>query len=256
MRCEQIQFELPLYIDDVLTEGVKSAIEEHLPTCPLCRQKLSDYGEIRSSLRQIGNPAIPGELAISLETEISRISRSGELFALGVDRRGLGEKVSHWLLPFGAGALVSVAFAFLFLSFLFVTPATGIFGLVDNGNREIAANTQDYRSSMRSPEDLIVEIPDRSPEVNPTGALIALTRSIVRGKMSDEEVVIVADVFGNGLANIAEIVDPPKDDRAMRELEKAFGTNPDQAPFLPAKMGRGSDAVRVVLKIQRVDVSR
>ena len=40
---------------------------------------------------------------------------------------------------------------------------------------------------------------------------IALTKSFVRGEMKDEEVVVVADVFGNGLAQIAEVIEPPKD---------------------------------------------
>ena len=75
------------------------------------------------------------------------------------------------------------------------------------------------------------------------------------GEMSDEEVVVVADVFGNGIANIAEVVDPPEDEAAMRELRRAFETNPEEAPFLPSRISEDSDAVRVVLKIQRVDVS-
>ena len=74
--------------------------------------------------------------------------------------------------------------------------------------------------------------------------------------MNDEEVVVVADVFGDGLANLREIVEAPSDDDAMRELERAFRTSPEEAPFLPAKISKGSDAVRVVLKIHRVEVSR
>lgn len=256
MRCEQLQFDLPLYIDSVLDESVKRSIEEHLPACPLCRQKLSDYGEIRNALRQVGSPAVPLELVQSLRFSAVSNSRSREMFELVVDERGLWEKVEHWLLPFGTGAVISTLIAFLFLSFLFVRPASGLFGGMDAVNRETATYTQPYDPSSLSDGDLNIEIPDRSPEINPTGALIALTRSIVRGKLSNEEVVVVADVFGNGLANISEIVDPPKDERAMRELEKAFSTDPERAPFLPSKIDGKSDAIRVVLKIQRVDVRR
>ncbi len=70
----------------------------------------------------------------------------------------------------------------------------------------------------------------------------------------DDEVVIVADVFGNGLASIAEVVDPPQTALAMRQLEKAFATDPASAPFMPSKMDKNVEKVRVVLRIQRVDV--
>ena len=93
-----------------------------------------------------------------------------------------------------------------------------------------------------------------SPSVNPQGALIALTKSLMRGDMKDEEVVVVADVFGNGLAHIAEVVEPSQNLQAVYELEKALKTDSDYAPFVPANLDRRSDSVRVVFKIQSVNV--
>ena len=94
-----------------------------------------------------------------------------------------------------------------------------------------------------------------SPSINPQGALIALTRSLVRGGMKDDEVVVVADVFGNGLAQIAEVVEPSRDRRAVGELEKALDSNRGNTPFVPSSMENRPDSVRVVLKFQSVDVS-
>ena len=108
-------------------------------------------------------------------------------------------------------------------------------------------------SSMDYPA-LNLPIADESPRLNPTGALLALTKSIVRGKMKDEEVVVVADVFGNGIARIAEVVEAPRDRRSMRDLEKALSDDPSFAPFVPANQDNRSDVVRVIFKIQRVDV--
>jgi hypothetical protein len=100
-----------------------------------------------------------------------------------------------------------------------------------------------------------VSVSNVSPSVNPQGALVALTNAFMRGEMKDEEVVIVADVFGNGLAQIAEVVEPSKDRRAVFELEKALRTNPDyQPPFVPANMDHRSETVRIVLKFQTVNV--
>lgn len=97
-------------------------------------------------------------------------------------------------------------------------------------------------------------ISGESPSVNPQGALVALTRSLVRGEMKDEEVVVVADVFGNGLARIAEVVEPPADDRAIEQLEKALESDPVYAPFVPASFDGRSENMRVILKIQNVNV--
>ena len=99
-----------------------------------------------------------------------------------------------------------------------------------------------------------LSVAGESPSVNPQGALIALSRSFVRGEMKDEEVVIVADVFGDGLARIAEIVEPQQSDEAILELRKAFQTNPGSSPFVPASMDGRSNSVRVVMKFQTVNV--
>ena len=82
-----------------------------------------------------------------------------------------------------------------------------------------------------------------------------MTKSLIRGGMKDEEVVVVADVFGNGLARISEIVESPSDGRSLGELEKAFESSPNSTPFVPAVMENRPDNMRIVLKFQSVNVS-
>lgn len=256
MKCEDLQFELPLYIDNVLDENTRLCIEDHLPSCPLCRQRLSEFGEIRNNLRQLTNPPVPGNVRASLTNVIAGNERVLGPISYPGSPTGYRERLLHWLMPLSAGAVGSLALAVLFLSFLFVRPGVGFFETSSAAPGTIEMASRQYPEDGRDGKDYLrIGIPENSPEVNPAGALIALTRSIVRGKMSDEEVVVVADVFGNGIANISEIVDPPNDEAGMRELRKAFDTKPGEAPFLPARMPRNSDAVRVVLRIQRVDVT-
>jgi hypothetical protein len=73
--------------------------------------------------------------------------------------------------------------------------------------------------------------------------------------MKDDEVVVVADVFGNGLAQIAEVVEPSRDRRAVAELQKALESDPSYAAFVPSEMENRPESVRVILKFQSVDVS-
>jgi len=84
--------------------------------------------------------------------------------------------------------------------------------------------------------------------------LIALTRSLVRGDMRDDEVVVVADVFGDGLARIAEVIEPSRDSKAIMELRKALESDPAYSPFVAANLDKRSNSVRVVLRFQSVDV--
>jgi hypothetical protein len=105
--------------------------------------------------------------------------------------------------------------------------------------------------------DLVAErglVSNESPSVNPRGALVEMAASLVNRKIKEDEVVVVADVFSNGLAEIEEVVEPLDDEKTVYELEKAMQKNSSDAPFVPASLDRRADSVRVVLKIQRVDI--
>jgi hypothetical protein len=73
--------------------------------------------------------------------------------------------------------------------------------------------------------------------------------------MKDDEVVVVADVYGDGLAQISEIVEPSRDGRAIEQLERALNSGPSNSAFVPAALENRADSVRVVLKFQSVDVN-
>ena len=81
-----------------------------------------------------------------------------------------------------------------------------------------------------------------------------MTEAFVNRKTKEDEVVVVADVMSDGLANIEEVVEPLDDETTVYELERAMQKNSSDAPFVPAFLDRRADSVRVVLKIQRVEV--
>ncbi len=94
-----------------------------------------------------------------------------------------------------------------------------------------------------------------SPSINPRGSLVELTKTLVRNEVEDDEVTVVADVYGNGVAEITEVVEPSSDSRAVGELQKALESGPSSAAFVPASFDNRSDTIRVVLKIQSVIVN-
>jgi len=261
MNCEDIKLNLPLYADDVLSDSERESIENHLPFCPLCRQALSEFAVLKNEFRGLAVGEMPESVGSAIKTSLrERLDMRPLITVATVGPNSLREKVLHWLMPYSVGTVVASLFTITFLFVLMSELQSSVTVLQTRGQQETSvllanSNASEIQRELQLPPEFgDVAIATTPPELNPAGALIALTKSIVRGDMNDEEVVVVADVFGNGLARIAEVVEPPNNASAMRELEKAFNTEPDTAPFLPSKLDNNSTAVRVVLKIQRVDV--
>ena len=256
-KCEELQFDLPLYFDGSLTAEERMAVDAHLPECPLCRQKLSEFESISSSLKAVTRLTAPEELIGSIRAlvaaELATSAIAAPVFRL-IDRRQKWSDV--WLFPSTAGAVATLLIGFALLSFI-LTPSSVPLSAhsAPGGSSEtpifLATNydlsPDEYASSR-------IAVAGESPSINPKGALVALTRSLVRGEMHDDEVTVVADVFSNGLAEIAEVVEPSHDKNAIEELQRALGSDPSLAPFVPADIDQRSGRIRVVLKIQNVNV--
>jgi hypothetical protein len=259
MKCSELQYILPLYGDD----DTSDKIDQHLAACPLCRQKKADYSEIRVGLRKMGRPEIPAALASSIKRSIrTEIGREQSAWL------PIAPDIREWLqmkvMPYGVGVLASVLIGVSFLSMLYSgigSPVPFSMAARPNTSVELASNRDPYRELVSNDISAAAfarsrtGVANESPSINPQGALIALTRSLIRGGMKDDEVVVVADVFGNGLAQIAEVVEPSRDRRAVAELQKALGSDPSYAAFVPSEMENRPESVRVILKFQSVDVS-
>lgn len=262
MKCEDLQFNLPLYTEQILTDDECRMADAHLAACPVCRAKLSDFQALQNDLRSLPAAQMPADLLSqvrdSVASELRRTERKPHAIFSPVFR--------HWLqyrfMPYSVGTIASVLITFSFLLIMLSTKEATQQGVekarLETNRPVILASNMNPKMPDLSygSEYALSDLPIsyETPSVNPAGALVALTKSIVRGKMKDEEVVVVADVFGNGIAKIAEVVEPPQDERAMQNLEKALSKNDSSAPFVPASKDKRADVVRVIFKIQRVDV--
>lgn len=259
MKCRDIQFELTLFADNFLSEDERRAVEVHLARCPLCRQELSDYQELRTGLRAMSRPQMPNAVLESVRASVREalaVAGTTPAFHLIETRR---RWVDVWLMPSAIAGLATLICGFMLLTGMMTSNVQPNRASVSDNS----TSTSVYLSSVDGQAVLTpsnyarsrMAVAGESPSVNPQGALVALTRSLVRGEMKDDEVVVVADVFGNGLAQIAEVVEPSHDRRAVAQLQKALESDPAYAPFVSADMDRRSDPVRVVLKIQSVNVN-
>ena len=268
MMCENTQSNLPVYFDDVLASATRDEIEKHLAVCPVCRGKAADFQALKNDLRRLARPALSARNLTALRQKLAREIESKQ----GIFSQFQPENRREWLrvrwMPYTVGTAASLLFTVTLLWTLLST------AYLPENNVEFARSDTPYRINLTptnsnplmttadfdlSPANFAATryaVSGNSPSLNPQGALVALTKSIVRGKMKDDEVVVVADVFGDGLAHIAEIVEPSSDSAAVRELEKALKNDPRYAaPFVPANMdGRSDSTVRVIFKINRVDI--
>ncbi len=265
MKCPEFKFMLPLYSDDLLSADERSRLDAHLVTCPLCRQTLSEHHEVHAELRSVSRPPIPsGVLGTTRALMAARLGKTtdGPNFGLVGPTDSW---IDRWLMPYAVGSVTSVILTFTFLWIILAGAprpeyAANLSAVPSNYSTQRPISTADYTSlSHLTPAEYAnsrLAISKESPSINPRGALIALTRSLMRGEMNDDEVVIVADVFGNGLARIAEVVERPAgDDAAIIELQKALQSDPNFAPFVPAKMDGRSETTRVVIRFQSVNVN-
>jgi hypothetical protein len=92
-----------------------------------------------------------------------------------------------------------------------------------------------------------------SPTLNPRGALAALTVSPPRdGNPDDDDMIVVADVYSNGTASLAEVVEAPRNRRMVDDLQTALRKNP---AFVPASLDRRPQTMRVVFVLQKMNVA-
>jgi len=245
MKCQDLQLNLPLFSDDVLSADEGVVLREHLDSCPLCRQKLADFQDLRNSLRGMTRPELSASIFDSLRNRVAFHLVSGTSspgFQLVDDRRNW---LDVWLMPYTVGAMTSLLVGFMMIWVIMSNDFQPIQYSAENG---IDLTPLEYANSRS-------DFAGESPSVNPRGALIDLTNSFIQGEIKDDEVVVVADVFGNGFAHIAEVVEPSSDRRAVAKLQKALESDASFAPFVPASLDQRSETIRVVLKIQSVNVN-
>ncbi|MGI8470283.1 MAG: anti-sigma factor family protein [Pyrinomonadaceae bacterium] len=262
MKCENLQFDLPLYAENILPDADGKNVRAHLAQCPVCRAEFAGFQSLRNDLRNLPRPAVPNDLLYSVKNSIAVELKCAKRKHAPIFSVNFRRWIQYRLMPYAVGTVVSPMITFFLLFSLLSTGQATREGaetaqldssravlLASNNNSTISGVPYGSEYSLEN-----LPISDETPSINPAGALVALTKSILRGKMKDEEVVVVADVFGDGIAKIAEVVEPPQDERAMLSLEKAMNEKQNNAPFVPAEQDNRAQVVRVIFKIQRVDV--
>jgi hypothetical protein len=264
MSCNEIQELLSLYSDDGLTPVERAKCDHHLEVCPVCRAHVADLRNVRLRLASLSRPEAPQDLvpainyAVAAEASVQRARRNAPASEVFVDF------ISVWLQPrLMRYAFSSVASVLLFASVfvalqphmialheaadtfkVFTVPNDRLPGQYDI-NEPISPSSY---AALRTPFNT------ESPSLNPNGGIATLNLSNLRlsdMKGGNDDMLVVADVFSNGTASLADVMHAPKDRRLLDDFQAALRNN---AAFVPASLDRRPETMRVVFSIQRVEV--
>ncbi len=246
MNCAEIQKQLSAYLDRQLTGSTPAFVSAHLERCPVCRLHLADMRALVRGLGQIERPQPPAALtaAISDALMIERAAqrqKPPQSFWLQVERW-----VRPRVMPYTIGALTSI------LLFMAVTSALRPHvGLLRELARASSADSEEVQMVVIGVPGQPTDLKGLMPSLNPNGALAKLVRSPSEGPADDDDMAIVADVFSNGDASLAEVVQPPRNRHMLYEVEAALRKTP---AFVPASRDQRPQTVRVVLSLSKVNV--
>lgn len=265
MTCEDSQQAFSQYVDGTLNAEARSHFDEHLTECPVCRAQVAELRSIKRSLSMLVRPLAPADLADSISNKLSIEAAARKQKQSTLPMR---ERLIVWLefrlMPYTVGTFASI------ILFLGMFSALRL-SLVTMHDWEMAARHADavsyqvlYLQDGRdkgydltkpvSPLDYVAgrdPFTIESPSLNPRGALAALTRSNMHSHEEDDDMVVIADVFSDGSASLADVVHAPRDRRMLDDFQTALRQD---AAFVPASYDRRPETMRVVFVVQKVNV--
>ena len=255
MLCEETRQTLSLYVDDCVSLPARVAIDEHLDRCPVCRSEIAELRSLTRSLSLMARPKPPAGLADSI-SDLLTIEAAARRQA---PPPSLGRRIARFLeprlMPYSVGSFASVIMFTLMLAAL--RPHVVALREAALHNSVMVVQTTEPAYDLYrpvTPEDLArrrAPFGEQSPSLNPTGALAALSRAYSQhphaGQFEDsDEMVVVADVFSNGTASLADVVQAPRDRRMLEDFESALRQDPS---FVKASLDKRPDTMRVVFSM-------
>ena len=262
MNCKEIRTELHQLADGSLENERANAISEHLVTCPLCRDEVAMLRSLRSDLGSLPRP----ELGLRTLSRLKKMVAAEFLPAYGYPSFQLIEGTTSWrqkwMMPTAVGTVATAILSVSLLSVILL-PSNVPEPIVAEDENSLSGDPL-YLANMNpilgdqfiTPKQFALSRSDVSPEspsVNPDGNLVSMVDP--HGSNNDDEVVVVAEVFRNGVARITNVVESSPDKKKMERLQAAFKQDRIAPPFVPANLDNRNDVVRVIMKFQNVNVN-
>jgi hypothetical protein len=211
----------------------------------------------------LSTPSTPTDLVTSINRALLATADARQR----PEQTTLADLLLRWLQPRAAQYAVSSLASVLLFATVFVALRPHMIALheaavaIDEAGegrsaQDVRAMGYDITQPISSASYAALRTPfnTESPSLNPSGALATLAWSSGgqnRGRGDADDMVVVADVFSNGVASLADVMQAPRDRRMLDELQKALRQD---AAFVPASLDGRPGTMRVVFSVQRVDV--
>jgi len=256
MLCEETKQSLSLYIDDCVSLPTRVAIDEHLDRCPVCRDEAIQLRSLSRRLSSLSTPRPPADLTSSINNALTIEAAARRQAPNPSWTYRFAKFLEPRLMPYTVGSFASVImFALMFAALRPHFVALREAAIQHNDVIVLRAPSLGYDLNKPvTPEDFAASrapFAEQSPSLNPGGALAALTRAYAHPHEDADDMIVVADVFSNGSASLADVVQAPRDKRMLDQFESALRQD---AAFVPASLDRRPDTMRVVFAVQKVDV--
>ncbi|HEX8456855.1 MAG TPA: zf-HC2 domain-containing protein [Pyrinomonadaceae bacterium] len=246
MICEETQKNFSAYVDGRLARAVRACVDAHVEACPVCRMELARTRALVRSLANLERPSVPAGLNASINELllIERAARRQQPTGSFFDR--IRRWVEPRLMPYTVGAFASLI---LFIGVVnALRPQFRVLRELTIAARQASEDTLDRSLFEGGGYDVTKPV----PTIDPNGALAALIQTPSRGGDEDaDDMVIYADVFSNGSASLAGVVQPPRNPHLLDEVQEAFRRTP---AFVPASLDRRPPTLRVVISVSKVNV--
>ncbi len=265
--CEDLRHNISLYLDGYLPDAVRAACDNHLATCPICRAELSHTRQLTREFANLSRPVTATDLAANINARL-QIERGALRQIERETPVHFADRFRQWsnprLMPYTVGVLASLLLFVTVLGALrpkFI--ALRVIGQASASEANALARTtarsfQTY--DVTQPVSMVDYVASRtpytpaSPSLNPRGSLASLVWSERRDAnfdAGDDDMIVVADVFSDGNASLAEVITPPRNRQMLHELENALRRD---AAFVPAALDQRPRTMRVVFMFQKMDV--
>jgi hypothetical protein len=256
MVCEQFRSMASAYIDHQLTQSEATSYRAHLSACADCCAHLEEIEQNRLALRRAVAPELPRELHSYIMSAVrqraaGRIGSSQRLleFLLALNPQ---------LVSYTAGALVSAMLFALTLSGFKPIPVIEPVASEVNSVQVIADDVLDtdkgyhvYNNLPMDKDLLGGEHEYVLPRVNAGSSLAISFSQIAYQKPGNDGACALVEVTTSGDAKIVEVLERPRDPYLLDQLRWSLS----RRPFKPASVSGQPVPTRIVLMVQKVDVS-
>lgn len=257
--------ECRIFENDIALGTDAPGLSRHLRACPFCAMKQREFDSLHVFFRAASTTEVPTGLVSTVKRSVSEeLQRNSS--SLHPGQALISDLIRTWLVPYSIAVAASLVIttSLLWLLMAPIPPQTG----ADASSRKDAQSTEvvflgsgsgshALETSHVSAERLVRDraaVATFSPTVNPEGTFMGLATSLASGKFGGDEIVMVLNVFGDGTADLEQMVRPLDSPAAIAELHRALEGKESGAPFVPASLDGRTDIAKVVFKMQKVEV--